>query len=65
MSEPQEQARAITRRDALKKGAVVGGLVWTVPVVQAIGVTPANAAVPSGTNSPKPPQPTKPPKPRG
>ncbi len=59
-----EHAAGLTRRDALKRGAVVGGLMWTVPVVQAIGITSANAAEPSGGGKPpKPPEPTKTPKP--
>jgi hypothetical protein len=34
----------LTRREALKKGAVLGGaLVWTTPLVQAIGMRPAQA----------------------
>lgn len=46
--------REITRRDALKKGAVAGGgALWAVPVVQAIGITPASAQV----ASPRPPGP--------
>lgn len=33
------QSTAITRRDALKRGAVIGGaLVWATPVVQAVGM---------------------------
>jgi hypothetical protein len=39
---------AISRRDALKRGALVGGsLVWTVPVVQAVSLTAAHAENPS------------------
>ena len=63
MSDSSAPRPAITRREALKKGAVVGSLVWTVPVVQAIGITPANAAAPSGIKPPKPPKPPTPPKP--
>lgn len=34
----------ISRRDAMKKGAVVGGAVlWATPVIQAIGISPASA----------------------
>ena len=34
----------VSRRDALKRGAVIGGtLVWTVPVVQAVSMTAAHA----------------------
>lgn len=36
--------RSMTRRQALKRGAVVGGaLAWTVPAVQAISMTSAHA----------------------
>jgi hypothetical protein len=39
-----EQAGGITRRQALKRGAVLGGaLVWATPVVQVIGMKPAFA----------------------
>lgn len=34
----------VSRRDALRKGAVVGGAVlWATPVVQGIGISPASA----------------------
>jgi hypothetical protein len=34
----------LTRREALKKGALLGGaLIWTTPAVQAIGILPAHA----------------------
>jgi hypothetical protein len=37
-------ADGISRRSALKKGAVVAGAaVWAVPVVQSIGLSPAGA----------------------
>ncbi|MBW3547423.1 MAG: twin-arginine translocation signal domain-containing protein [Actinobacteria bacterium] len=32
-----------SRRDALKRGAVIGGLVWVAPAVQLIGINPAHA----------------------
>ncbi|MBW3548146.1 MAG: twin-arginine translocation signal domain-containing protein, partial [Actinobacteria bacterium] len=32
-----------SRRDALKRGAVIGGLAWVAPAVQLIGVSPAHA----------------------
>jgi hypothetical protein len=39
----------VSRRDALKRGAILGGtLVWATPVVQSIGITKAYAADPSG-----------------
>ena len=41
---PAETAGAITRRQALKRGAVLGGaLVWATPVVQVVGMRPALA----------------------
>jgi hypothetical protein len=47
--EPEEPSRGITRREALRRGALLGGaLVWTTPIVQAIGIRPAFAQVPSG-----------------
>lgn len=39
-----EQTGGITRRQALKKGALLGGaLAWATPVVQVIGMQPALA----------------------
>ncbi|HDL48403.1 MAG TPA: hypothetical protein ENH33_00370 [Actinobacteria bacterium] len=39
-----EEQQGLTRRQMLKRGAVFGGaLVWAVPVVQTIGMTPALA----------------------
>lgn len=39
-----EAGSGISRRDAIKKGAVVGGAVlWATPVVQSIGMSPASA----------------------
>lgn len=47
---PAEQAGGITRRQALKRGAILGGgLVWAAPVVQVVGMRPALA----GTVSPQ------------
>ena len=38
----------LTRREALKKGAMLGGaLVWAVPVVQTVGMSAAMAQIPS------------------
>ncbi len=43
------QRRSVSRRDALKRGAVVGGaLLWVTPVVQVIGLGQANAQSESG-----------------
>jgi len=39
--------RGLTRREALKRGAVVAGALWAVPVVQAVGIRPAYATQPS------------------
>ena len=39
-----EQAGGVTRREALKRGALLGGaLVWATPAVQVIGMKPAFA----------------------
>jgi hypothetical protein len=40
-----------SRREALKKGLVVGGLIWTVPVVNVVSITSAHAAQPSSPGS--------------
>lgn len=46
-------AASMNRRDMLKRGAVVGGtLVWTVPVVQSLSLTPAHAESPSAPGNP-------------
>jgi hypothetical protein len=40
----------ISRRDALKRGAVIGGAVlWVTPIVQNIAISPAGAQTPSPT----------------
>jgi hypothetical protein len=50
LSPLDEQAGGITRRQALKRGALLGGaLAWATPVVQVIGMQPAFAQVPSPT----------------
>lgn len=42
------EGQGITRREALKRGALLGGaLVWATPAVQAIRMSPALAQVPS------------------
>lgn len=39
-----QSPHGLTRREALKKGALLGGaLIWTTPAVQAIGILPAQA----------------------
>jgi hypothetical protein len=41
---PPEEPRGITRREALRKGALLGGaLAWATPVVQVVGMKPALA----------------------
>jgi hypothetical protein len=48
IGEPDEQIVGITRRQALKRGAIFGGaLAWATPVVQIIGMKPAFAQVTS------------------
>lgn len=47
----EDGGSGISRRDAIKKGAIVGGaVVWATPVIQAIGINPAGAQTPSPTN---------------
>ena len=53
-----DDRQAVTRRQALKRGAVVGGaLVWTVPAIQAVSLTAAHADSPSAppTHRSRPP----------
>ena len=41
----------MTRREALRRGALVGSALWVVPVAQAVSVTPAaadTASAPTG-----------------
>jgi hypothetical protein len=45
----------ISRRDALRRGAIVGGAVFAVPTVQVLGLSPASAQQVSG---PPPTSPT-------
>ena len=51
-------APGLTRRDALRRGALGGALLWTVPTLQVIGAGSADAA--SGPPSPPPPPPPPP-----
>jgi hypothetical protein len=47
----EEMKQGLTRREVLKKGAMLGGtLLWVAPVVQAVGMSPAAAQVPSETS---------------
>lgn len=42
-----ERSSGITRRDMLKKGTLVGAVVWATPVIQTVGISRAMAAEPS------------------
>src|SRR5688500_4848825 len=47
-NEEVEPQTGITRRDALRRGALLGGaLTWSVPVGQLVGMRPALAQAPS------------------
>lgn len=47
---PVEPSGALTRRQALKRGAILGGaLAWATPVVQVVGMRPALAQTVSPT----------------
>ena len=48
MDEGYEQG-GISRRDALKKGAVIASAAWVVPAVQALSMSSASADSPSGS----------------
>jgi hypothetical protein len=41
----------ISRRDALKKGAVIASAAWVVPAVQALSMSSASADGPSGSSN--------------
>jgi hypothetical protein len=47
-TELNAESKGTTRRAALRTGAVVAGAAWSVPVLTAIGVSPAHADTPSG-----------------
>ncbi len=57
MSTLDTERGGITRREALKRGALVGGAVaWSIPAIQLIAMTSAHAERPSGSTPPaKPP----------
>jgi hypothetical protein len=61
----QDQGDAVTgvsRRDLLKKGAVVGvTAAWTIPLVQVVSMTPAHADSPSAPPGPPTNNPPEPP----
>jgi hypothetical protein len=44
MTDETPNSGGISRRDVLRRGAIVGGVVWSVPIVQSLG-SPAFAAV--------------------
>lgn len=53
MSTVDMERGGITRRDALKRGVLVGGAVaWSIPAIQLIAMTSAHAERPSGTTPP-------------
>lgn len=43
----------IDRREIIKRGAILGGVVWAAPVIQSIGI-PAFAATPTPVTTPTP-----------
>ena len=49
MSDHEVHEEGLTRREALKKGAILGGvaMAWTTPAVQIVGMSPALAATTS------------------
>lgn len=59
---PSDPGRTLTRRQALRAGALAGAVVWTAPVVQVLTMSPAAAESTSAPKS-KPPKPNKTPKP--
>ena len=40
--------RGLSRRDALKRGAIIGGTAFIIPVVGSISMSHASAQTPSG-----------------
>jgi LPXTG-motif cell wall-anchored protein len=48
MSNGQPVDGGVSRRDALKRGLLVGGALWAVPVVQVVTMTEAHAETASG-----------------
>jgi len=60
MTQSDVPSAGLSRRDLLKRGAVVGAAAaWTVPLVQVVSMTPAHADSPSGP--PMNPPPVNPP----
>lgn len=58
MDEPRQERAGFSRREALRRGAGVGGtLLWVAPAVQSIGMTRALAQTPSpGGGEEEPPE---------
>jgi len=54
MSDNQFVDDGISRRDALKRGLLVGGAIWVVPAVQVVTMTEAHAETASGPVSRQP-----------
>ena len=48
--------RGISRRDALKKGAMIGSAAFLIPVVSTISMSEASAQTPSGGTPRRPPR---------
>ena len=48
---PQPTGSGLTRRDALKRGAVIAGAAFVIPVVQTLSIKPAAAQGYSGGHS--------------
>jgi len=53
VSDSQPVDGGISRRDALKRGLLVGGALWVVPTVQVVTMTEAHAEAASGPASQK------------
>ncbi|MFZ5871328.1 MAG: hypothetical protein ACOYXW_12510 [Actinomycetota bacterium] len=53
--DPPERAGGLSRRTALKTGALGSALLWTAPTIQVLGVAAAHADVASGSPPPPPP----------
>lgn len=56
-SQENATGAGLTRRSALRTGAVVAGAAWSVPVLSVIGVSPAHADHASPVAGPTPPPP--------
>ena len=57
---PLQPGHGLTRRQALRAGALAGAVVWTAPVVQALTMSPAAADTTSAPRSSKPKHPEHP-----